>query len=277
LKLKSKLKNIIEAVYNLPFIEKPLLQNPFGKKIWATKDKYLDLYYEAISLNDDLVKAFEKKYGFAINYEYWKELALHTQVVIKNESLNFFHGRILYSVLSKYLKDFRENDSISIFETGTARGFSSICMAKALIDMKANGFITTIDSIPHEKKIYWNCIDDNEGPKKRSELLVNWSNELERIIFLQGWTTTIISRVGLSRINFAFLDAQHTKENVLKEFMYVFERQKEGDIIVFDDVTKSLFPGVCDAVEIIEKNYPYQIEKINFSESRGYAIGKRFS
>ena len=50
-----------------------------------------------------------------------------------------------------------------------------------------------------------------------------------------------------------------------------------GDIIVFDDVTQYLFPGVCDAVEIIEKNYPYQIEKINFSESRGYAIAKRSS
>ena len=72
------------------------------------------------------------------------------------ESLNFFHGRLLYSVLSKYLKDLTEIGSISIFETGTARGFSSICMAKALIDMNSPGFITTIDSIPHENKIYWN-------------------------------------------------------------------------------------------------------------------------
>ena len=277
MKLKSKLRKIFDSIYKLSFLEKPLPKYPFGKKIWAEKRKYLDLYNQAILLNDDEVKAFEKKYGFAINLKYWKELALHTQVVIKNESLNFFHGRLLYTVLSKYLNDLKEIGNVSIFETGTARGFSSICMSKALIDMNSPGFITTIDSIPHEKKIYWNCIDDHEGPKKRSELLVNWSEELKRIIFLQGWTTNIISRIGLTRINFAFLDAQHTKEDVFKEFIYVYKRQKKGDIIVFDDVTQKLFPGVYDAIQMIEKKYPYQMEKINFSELRGYAIAKRTS
>ena len=277
MKLKKKLRKIFDSIYKLSFVEKPLPNYPFGKRIWADKGKYLELYNQTILLNDDKVKDFERDYGFAINLNYWRELALHTQVVIKNESLNFFHGRLLYSVLSKYLKDLNETGSISIFETGTARGFSSICMAKALIDMNYPGFITTIDSIPHENKIYWNCIDDHEGPKTRSQLLVNWSEELKRIIFLQGWTSNIISRIGLTRINFAFLDAQHTKEDVLKEFGYVYKRQQKGDVIVFDDVTQELFPGVCEAVQIIEKKYPYQIEKINFSELRGYAIAKRIS
>ena len=145
MKLKSKLRKIFDSIYKLSFLEKPLPKYPFGKKIWAEKRKYLDLYNQAILLNDDEVKAFEKKYGFAINLKYWKELALHTQVVIKNESLNFFHGRLLYTVLSKYLNDLKEIGNVSIFETGTARGFSSICMSKALIDMNSPGFITTID------------------------------------------------------------------------------------------------------------------------------------
>ena len=49
-----------------------------------------------------------------------------------------------------------------ILETGTARD-SSICMAKALNDRNYQGLISTIDSIPHEKKIFWNCIDDHIG------------------------------------------------------------------------------------------------------------------
>ena len=159
-----------------------------------------------------------------------------------------------------------------ILETGTARGFSSICMAKALIDQNFLGIVTTIDCIPHEKKILWNCIDDYTGPKTRAKLLENWKEELERIIFIQGWTNEVLNRLGLKRINFAFLDAQHTKNDVLKEFKYVSDRQEIGDIVVFDDVTKKSFPGVCEAVKIIEKNFPYEIERINFTDKRGYAI-----
>ena len=79
----------------------------------------------------------------------------------------------------------------------------------------------------------------------------------------------------MKRINFAFLDAQHTKTDVLKEFKYVSDRQKNGDIVVFDDVTKQSFPGVCEAIDFIEKKFPYEIERINFTNKRGYAIAKK--
>jgi predicted O-methyltransferase YrrM len=162
-----------------------------------------------------------------------------------------------------------------ILETGTARGFSSICMAKALNDQNCQGVISTIDSISHEKEIFWNCIDDHDGPKSRSELLKKWDMELKKIIFIQGWTDDVLSRLGIARINFAFLDAQHTKEDVLREFKFVSDRQIAGDIIVFDDVTRDYFPGVYKAVEFIEKNYSYTIEKINFTSNRGYAIATK--
>ena len=50
-----------------------------------------------------------------------------------------------------------------------------------------------------------------------------------------------LASLGISRINFAFLDAQHTKEDVLKEFKFVSKRQLNGDIVVFDDVTYDSF------------------------------------
>ena len=147
-------------------------------------------------------------------------------------------------------------------------------MAKALVDNDYDGIVTTIDSIAHEKEIYWNCIDDHDGPKSRLQLLNKWETELQRIIFIQGWTDDVMSRLGVGRINFAFLDAQHTKEDVLKEFKFVSKKQLVGDIVVFDDVT-DYFPGVCEAVEFIEKNYSYTIEKINFTSKRGYAIATK--
>ena len=92
------------------------------------------------------------------------------------------------------------------------------------------------------------------------------------IIFLQGWTLEIINRLGIKRINFAFLDAQHTKESVLKEFKYINKRQKKGDIIFFDDVTPHLFEGVCKAVEQIENYYPYKVSRIDYDKNRNYAL-----
>ena len=71
------------------------------------------------------------------------------------------------------------------------------------------------------------------------------------------------------------LDAQHTKEAVLEEFNYVSERQKKGDMIFFDDVTPNIFDGVCNAVEEIEKNYPYKMDYLPFDKNRGYSLAIR--
>ena len=171
----------------------------------------------------------------------------------------------------------RYANGITVFETGTARGFSSICMAKALIDKDWKGFIVSVDIISHNEKMYWNCIDDNDGPSTRSELLSDWRKELSKIIFIQGWSKEILSRIGLEHINFAFIDAEHSKEAVLKEFKYVSERQVKGDIIIFDDVSMDIYDGVCQAVKIIKNNGSYNIEYINFLDNRGYAIAKRIN
>ena len=128
-------------------------------------------------------------------------------------------------------------------------------MAKALVDSCTQGKIISIDCISHNESIYWNCIDDLEGPKTRNELLSKWSEELSRVVFVQGWTDSLINRIGLDRINFAFLDAQHTKDAVLKEFLFVSKKQKKG-YCVFDDVTPGFFDGVCEAVDFISKIFP---------------------
>ena len=148
-------------------------------------------------------------------------------------------------------------------------------MSKAINDQKINGKIVTIDCIPHHEKLFWNCISDHDGKKTRHELLSKWSEELSNIIFIQGWTVETLNRIGIDRVHFAFLDALHEKKSVLQEFQYVQTRQKSGDIVVFDDFTPTLFPGVCEAVEEIERNYPYNVKFLDYEKNRGYAIAQK--
>ena len=79
----------------------------------------------------------------------------------------------------------------------------------------------------------------------RPAVWTDYLNELKKIIFIQGWTDEILASLGILRINFAFLDAQHTKEDVLKEFKFVSKRQLNGDMVVFDDLFLYLYRHLC--------------------------------
>ena len=286
--LKSKIINsfyktirfknkVFEIIFLIPFLEKPYPNNPFGKKPKTDKNNYLRLFRKANQFKNKFVDEFENELGFRINEKWFNQVCLITQTCIKNSDLNYNHGRILYSLLSNYISKKHEKGlkNLTILETGTARGFSALCMSKAINDLNANGKVITIDCIPHNKKIFWNCITDFEGKKTRKELLSSWPFELGNIIFIQGWTINTLEKIETDRINFAFLDAQHTKKSVLEEFFYINARQKKGDIIFFDDVTPGLFDGVCEAVNEIEHTYNYQIHRLNFDKNRGYAIAKK--
>lgn len=270
--IKLIIKKIFFFFFKLPFIERPLPKQPFCKRPLSNKEKYLELHNECIKNENFLIKELEKKSGYQVPEKWFNQLALVTQACIKKSNLNYTHGKILYSTLSKYINDFKSEKPLVILETGTARGFSAICMAKALMDQKAEGFITTIDIIPHNKKIFWNSISDFEGKKTRSELLSPWKKYLSRIIFMQGWTKSTLDRLGFDRVNFAFLDAQHTKDDVLYEFKYISKLQEKGDMIIFDDYTPGLFDGICEGIDFIESNYCYKIIRLNFDISRGYVI-----
>src|SRR3546814_18993501 len=75
----------------------------------------------------------------------------------------------------------------------------------------------------------WNCIDDHEGPRTRAQLLSDYPELLSRIVFLRGRSDEVIKTLGLSRINFAFLDATHTEPEVRPELEFVSARQASGD------------------------------------------------
>lgn len=249
-------------------------RDPFGSRPCANADKYRALFEQARVVEYPEIAALEAELGFALEPSWLDELALHTQVVIKESNLNYQHGRLLYAVLSDFIAK-RNERPVCILETGTARGYSAVCMARALHDYGVTGMLLTLDVLPHLKPIYWNCIDDCEGRKTREQLLSPWRHLLDPVVFLQGDTRDTLDRLSLPRVHFAFLDAQHTHEAVMTEADYVISRQQPGDVIVFDDVTEAMFPGVVAAVDEIERRYPYAVRRLAVSEQRGYAIAIR--
>ena len=251
-------------------------KDAFGKSPRGTAEDYVRLFNEARKREFEETLMIEDRVGYSLPETWLSELALHTQVVLKESRLNWQHGRLLYAFLREYLEGRRgERDPVTILETGTARGFSSVCMGKAIVDSESSAVILTIDSIPHDERMFWNCLDDFEGKKSRRELLSRWPQELSRVVFLQLRTPEGLARIGQNRVGFAFLDAQHTYQSVMAEFTYVEARQQPGDVVFFDDVTQGTFDGVVRAVKAIEEAGTYEVEYLGRQNERGYAIARR--
>ena len=188
--------------------------------------------------------ALGERFGDLPDREFVDELALATQVVPKDEQLDWSHGYLLYAALGSYLRRTPSDRPVTIFETGTARGFSAICMAQALRDAGRAGTILTVDILHAERPIYWNSIADVEGPRTRLELLEPWAGLVEdHVVFLRGDVSIALEQLGLPRIHFAFLDAEHTYDAVRSELAFVARHQRAGDVIVCDDYTPKEFPG----------------------------------
>ncbi len=165
---------------------------------------------------------------------------------------------------------------MTILETGTARGFSAVCMAKALRDAKRAGTILTVDVLHAERPILWNSIADTEGPKTRLQLLEPWSDLVEdHVVFLRGDVAIALEQIGVPRIHFAFLDAEHTFDAVQHELAFVAAHQQAGDVIVCDDYTPSEFPEIVRAVDELAATGAYALEPFASSDDRGYAYLER--
>jgi cephalosporin hydroxylase len=250
---------------------------PFGREPRAGEDVYRSIYADARAVDYPEIAALETELGHAVDRDWLDDLALHTQVVVKDSRINYQHGRLLYAVLRRYLEKIPTSETVTILETGTARGFSAICMARALADSGRPGTVSSLDVLPHNVPMYWNCIDDRDGPKTRHELLAPWREYEDRVTFIQGDTAEILRRISLNRVHFAYLDARHTREAVMEEAAFVRHRQGAGDIVCFDDVTPELFPGVVEAVDELEAGASYAMRRITTNEQRGYAIGSKLA
>lgn len=272
--MKIFIKNVIgiNNILKLRQIYRYLSGNFLTSKPIATEKEYLKLHKEYIEeiKNDNFVN----NNFSSTDIKFINDLALITQVVKKDSKINWMHGFIIMKTLRSYVHD--TNHHINIFETGTARGFSSIVMSYVLNELNKNFKIYTLDIIPHEKKIYWNCISDiKRGKVTRKMLLTDYSKYLKNISFISGISKNILTNLSFDRIHFAFLDGSHEYEDVKFEFEFVDKRNKTGDIIVLDDYTPGRFDGVVKLIEEIKLKKNYNLDFIDNNKDRGYVIIKK--
>lgn len=249
--------------------------NPFCTVPKADKATYLSLWEKAKAESFPEMDAFEREMGHAVDKEWFHELALQTQVVIKTSPICYQHGRVLYAALRNYLEACPDK-SINIVETGTARGFSSTVMAKALYDGQNPGRIVTLDLLPHDKKMYWNCIEDLKGMNTRRGLLSQWKDLVDNyVLFLEGDSRVTMSRFKMGRIHFAFLDGAHSFKDGMAEIEMVSPYQKAGDVIVFDDYSPTIFPGLVEAIDEGCRYHNYSMNVIRSNGDRAYVIARK--
>ena len=274
------MKYISDFINSIKFFLSFYFKTKFNYKINKILDKkiYINLQNKYL-LKGELsqILDFEKNNNYTIDRDWLNNLALHTQVTLKKSEINYEHGKILYSSLSNYLTSKEKKiEKFIIFETGTAKGFSSLCMSKALNDTDQNGTIYSVDLVPHQIKSYWNVIDDYDGKKTREELLKNWKNILKNIIFITGNINSVLNKIDLKYINFAFIDSIHTSTQIIKEFKFISKRQSIGDIIVLDDIDTNYDKNnEPNSKYLLEKFPNYHFEFIESFYPRCYAIAKR--
>jgi predicted O-methyltransferase YrrM len=248
---------------------------PFCDAPLAPPDEYRRRWTEARSRTFPVIDRYEEASGAAIDPAWFHQLALLTQVPIKQSEICYQHGRLLYAALVHYIRR-RERHQLSVVETGTARGFSALCMAKAMDDAGATGKIVSFDVLPHDAAILWNCVRDAEGPRTRADLLQDYAGLIERyLVFHRGDTRQEMAKVIFPRIHFAFLDSVHEYDHVMAEFASIRGRQAAGDVLFFDDYTPDAYPGVVRAADEICRSHGYAANVVTASAQRRYLIAEK--
>jgi predicted O-methyltransferase YrrM len=252
--------------------------NPFDvDPAKISRQTYLDLAAAASARTyPAFIESVEAAFGFLPVKSFVDELALSTQVVIKKSKLLYLHGHLLYAALRHYLAHHPDESAVTILETGTARGFSALCMARALHDAQREGRVLTIDVLPSREPIYWNCIHDAYGKKTRFQLLEPWKELVEaHVVFLRGHSDIVLQQLGVARIHFAFLDSAHNYDTLSMELRFVAAHQRAGDVIVCDDYTPAQYPGVVRAVDELLAGTGYESQLFTSEEGRGYMHCRR--
>lgn len=221
----------------------------------------------------NILSELKDEFGYIHSEEEIDDIGLKLQVTVKRSKPMYLHGYVLSSALHHYLT--RNNyKNITILETGTARGFSSVVMATVMEMNNVNGKIHTIDYV----NTFDNCLKSAQMKRKVTidECVEEWKSLVNKyIIFEKGDSKQKIIELqsSLSRIHFAFLDGAHYYNDLKYELEFVESKQNVGDVIVCDDYTKSQYPEICQAIdEFVGKGkYEYKIFYGNDgTKSRGY-------
>lgn len=165
----------------------------------------------------------------------------------KQSIFNYERGILLYSLIAKYKPK-------TVLEIGTATGYSTLCMARAMCDFQIPGKIYTIDPESINRKI--ELVSDIDLLTKKILTLKDhwskiappeWLTKVEPII---GYSGRIMSKHEFPKIEFAYIDGAHFFEAVKHDFYAILKVVSDEFNILFDDYTPGLYPnGVSKLID----------------------------
>jgi predicted O-methyltransferase YrrM len=212
-----------------------------------------------------VVDDLEGRLGYAVDPDKLLEAARILACPVKANPPNWQHGRVLYAVSRAYLEGYRGR--AMVLDIGTAKGFSALCLLWALQDAGVAGNVVSVDVIDPRSGERRNTVAEVDGYKTLREILAPWP-ESDAITFRQS-TGVDYLKSWTGRIEIAFVDGKHTGETVWKEALLLADRQRPGDVVVFDDIH---LPDVRAAVAGLSM---YAMEFLRVLPNRGYAIARR--
>ncbi len=180
--------------------------------------------------------------------------------------LNFERGMLLYAMVGKIRPK-------TILEIGTASGYSTICMAKALTEFKIQGTIMTIDPEPHDKKNNYILNFDQKGLKSyditREQLWEKCAKPewIKKIKVITGYSGEIFQKNKIPKIDLAFIDGHHAFNAAKHDFYATLKNSSDTFQILFDDYFSGETKDVKQLIdEEISPNLPVTFIKTNYED-----------
>ncbi len=218
------------------------------------------------------IQSFIKSLGITVpdDKEFLK-LSKSTPMYPEDEKLyviNYERGILLYSIIAKY-------KPLNVLEIGTAKGYSTLCMAWAMDDYDIPGTIYTIDpalDIKFEIKI-----DDEINVLTTPQLWKKIASDkwLSKIKPLSGYSGEVMDKYKFPKIDFAYIDGHHVFEAVEHDFYASLNVFSNNFYILFDDyalsdgVTKLIDDDVSTNFDgvLIKTNLKRQYEELGLENN----------
>ena len=198
------------------------------------------------------------------------------------------HGLLLY----KLVRALGTIPHPVILDIGTARGFSAITMARALLDANLDGMVYSIDVIDHFSQNVWHG-GKNEPTEplaglsiSRSEVWSCWfEEEASHVTPLHAQSYEVLENWSYGSIDIAFIDGEHTYDAVKRELALLDHLMTPTGIIVLDDYHTGVSMGafrsrpVNGAVRLmshaVKRVWPPLRERLRLGTGNEFLVVKR--
>ena len=199
------------------------------------------------------------------------------------------HGLLLYK-LARRLESGRQPVTLDI---GTARGFSAIVMARALVDANlSGGSVYSIDVVDHNSQLVWHgAKNETQDPLagisiSRSEVWSRWfADEAALVTPIHGQSHEVLDNWSSGAIHIAFIDGEHTYDAVKRDLILLDRLMTPAGVIVLDDYHTGVSIGtfrsrmVNGSVRLIgrtlKRAWPSMQDRLSLGTGNEFSVVKR--